>query len=79
MARRRSSLLSDATKLRLAQVQGAGDRVEPGYYGYLTSKEAGSFTKYALITAEQTLAGQQPGPGAQPQQPTMGLGPFPLR
>jgi len=57
LARNRKSLLSDATKLRLAQMQGAGDRVTPGNYGNLTSREAGSFTKYAIIAAEQALAG----------------------
>ncbi len=60
MARNRKSLLSDATKMRLAQVQGAGDRVRPGDYGNLTSREAGSFTKYAIIAAEQALASQAP-------------------
>lgn len=59
MARRRKSLLSDATKVHLAQIQGAGDRVSPGDYGNLTSREAGSFTKYAIIAAEQALAGGQ--------------------
>jgi len=59
LARRRKSLLSDATKIYLAQVQGAGDRVSPGDYGNLTSREAGSFTKYAIIAAEQALAGSQ--------------------
>lgn len=60
MARKRKSLLSDATKVRFAQLEGAGDRVQPGYYGNLTSREAGSFTKYAIIAAEKALAGQQP-------------------
>lgn len=59
MARRRNSLLSDATKMRLAALQGAGDRVTPGDYGNLTSKEAGSFTKFAIIAAEQALSGGQ--------------------
>jgi len=66
VARNRKSLLSDATKLRLAQVQGAGDRVTPGDYGNLTSREAGSFTKYAIIAAEQALAGQNPTPTPNP-------------
>jgi hypothetical protein len=56
VARNRPSLLSDATKLELARAQGAGDRVSPGDYGGLTSKEAGNFVKYALTVAEQTLA-----------------------
>lgn len=65
MARNRRSLLSDSTKLRLAQAQGAGDRAAPGDYGNLTSREAGSFTKYALLIAEQALSGQAPGlPGS---------------
>ena len=62
MSRRRNSLLSDQTKQLLAQVQGAGDRVQPGYYGDLTSKEAGSFTKYAIAAAEHALSGQAPIP-----------------
>lgn len=59
MARNRRSILSDAAKLQLAQVQGAGDRARPGDYGNLTSREAGSMVKYAIALAEQTLAGQQ--------------------
>lgn len=59
MARRRS-LLSDETKLYLARLQGAGDRAQPGDYGNLTSKEAGSMVKYAIMAAEQALAGQTP-------------------
>lgn len=70
MARNNKSLLSDATKLRLAQAQGAGDRVRPGYYGNLTSREAGNLVKFAIATAEQTLAGGQvppvPAPGGTP-------------
>lgn len=58
MARRRS-LLSDQTKLQLAQVQGAGNRATPGYYGNLTSKEAGNLVKYAIYVAEQSIAGVQ--------------------
>lgn len=56
MARRRS-LLSDQTKMQLARIQGAGDRATPGYYGNLTAKETGNFTKYAVYVAEQALAG----------------------
>lgn len=65
MARRRS-LLSDETKMYLARLQGAGDRAQPGDYGMLTSKEAGSMVKYAIMAAEQALAGQTPTatPGA---------------
>lgn len=66
MARNRRSLLSDATKLRLAQAIGAGDRVAPGDYGNLTSREAGSLVKFAIIAAEQALSGQAAGPPAQP-------------
>ena len=58
MARRRS-LLSDATKMHLARMQGAGDRAQPGDYGLLTSKEAGNMVKYAILAAEQTLSGQK--------------------
>lgn len=60
MARNRRSLLSDSTKMRLAQIQGAGNRVSPGDYGNLTSREAGSFTKYAIQVAEKALAGEAP-------------------
>lgn len=70
MARNRRSLLSDAAKVRLAQMQGAGDRVRPGDYGNLTSREAGSFTKYAIIAVEQALAGQSPPATAPAAQPT---------
>lgn len=59
MARRRS-LLSDETKMFLARLQGAGDRAQPGDYGGLTSREAGSMVKYAIMAAEQALAGQAP-------------------
>lgn len=62
MARNRRPILSDQTKVFLAQVQGAGDRVQPGYYGDLTSREAGSFTKYAVAAAERALSGQAPTP-----------------
>jgi small acid-soluble spore protein F (minor alpha/beta-type SASP) len=58
MARRRRSLLSDATKMKLAALQGAGDRVAPGDYGNLTSREAGNLVKYAIAEAERALAGQ---------------------
>jgi hypothetical protein len=60
MARNKRPLLSDETKMYLARIQGAGDRVRPGDYGLLTSREAGSFTKYAIMAAEQALAGQSP-------------------
>lgn len=60
MARNRRSLLSDATKLALSRAQGAGDRVSPGDYGALTSKEAGNLVKYALTVAEQSLAAETP-------------------
>jgi small acid-soluble spore protein F (minor alpha/beta-type SASP) len=63
---RNRSFLSDATKMRLAQLQGAGDRVSPGDYGNLTSREAGNFVKYALAAAERSLADQTPIP--QPDQ-----------
>lgn len=64
MARNRRSLLSDATKMQLAQAQGAGNRVAPGDYGNLTSREAGNFVKFAIQAVEQRLAGQTPqGPG----------------
>jgi small acid-soluble spore protein F (minor alpha/beta-type SASP) len=59
VARSRRSLLSDATKIHLAELQGAGDRVMPGYYGELTSRETGNFVKYAIMAAEEALAGQQ--------------------
>jgi small acid-soluble spore protein F (minor alpha/beta-type SASP) len=65
MSRNRQSLLSDASKLALAQLQGAGDRVSPGDYGNLTSREAGNFTKYAVMVAEKALAGGAPDPSAQ--------------
>ncbi len=61
MARRRS-LLSDETKMYLARLQGAGDRVQPGDYGQLTSREAGNMVKYAIMAAQQALAGQTPDP-----------------
>lgn len=60
MARNRRSLLSDSTKIYLAQLQGAGDRVAPGDYGNLTSREAGSLVKFAIAAAEQALAGTTP-------------------
>lgn len=66
MPRNRKSLLSDSTKIQLAQLQGAGDRVRPGDYGNLTSREAGSFTKFAIIAAERALAGQTPTPTPPP-------------
>ena len=65
MARRRS-LLSDETKMFLARLQGAGDRAQPGDYGGLTSREAGSMVKYAIMAAEQALAGQAPNTTAAP-------------
>jgi len=61
MARRRS-LLSDETKMHFARLQGAGDRVQPGDYGQLTSREAGNMVKYAIMAAQQSLAGQTPDP-----------------
>ncbi|MFO7273477.1 MAG: protein sspF [Bacillota bacterium] len=61
MARRRS-LLSEETKMHFARLQGAGDRVQPGNYGELTSREAGNMVKYAIQTAQQILAGQTPDP-----------------
>lgn len=68
MARNNRSPLSDATKMRLAQIQGAGDRVSPGDYGNLTSREAGNFVKYAIAAAEQSLAGQAPTVPATPRR-----------
>jgi small acid-soluble spore protein F (minor alpha/beta-type SASP) len=62
VARNRRSLLSDSTKVRLAQLQGAGDRVQPGYYGDLSSRENGNMVKFALAAAERSLAGQAPNP-----------------
>lgn len=53
----------------LARIQGAGDRARPGDYGQLTSREAGSFTKYAIIAAEQALAGQSPTIDSAATQP----------
>lgn len=87
MARRRS-LLSDDTKMFLARLQGAGDRAQPGDYGGLTSREAGSMVKYAIMAAEQALAGQAPNPTATPDTPTNttpqvtaqpGIAPFPTQ
>jgi small acid-soluble spore protein F (minor alpha/beta-type SASP) len=46
----------------LAQLQGAGDRVQPGYYGNLSSRENGNFVKYAIAAAERSMAGQAPTP-----------------
>lgn len=71
MARNRGSLLSDATKMQLARLQGAGDRVAPGDYGNLTSREAGRLVKLAIIAAEQQLAGQPISPSPT-QGPTQG-------
>lgn len=70
MARNKRSLLSDQTKMYLAQIQGAGNRARPGDYGLLTSKEAGSFTKYAIMAAEQALAGQTPAVNPTTNAPT---------
>lgn len=64
MATKRS-ILSDATKQRLAQAQGVTPE-SPGYYGNLTSKQAGNFVKLALQQAEQQLAAQNPPPPARP-------------
>ena len=35
--------------------QGVGDRVQPGDYGQLTSREAGNMVKYAIMAAQQAL------------------------
>lgn len=82
MARRRS-LLSDDTKMFLARLQGAGDRAQPGDYGGLTSREAGSMVKYAIMAAEQALAGQAPpvAPETSTPQATVqpGIAPFPTQ
>lgn len=89
MARRRS-LLSDETKMFLARLQGAGDRAQPGDYGLLTSREAGSLVKYAIMAAEQALAGQAPtvqqtpavpqAPSTTPQAAAQpGIAPFPTQ
>jgi hypothetical protein len=56
MSRRKQSLLSETTKQYLARIQGAGDRARPYDYGELTSREAGSFTKYAIMAAEALLS-----------------------
>lgn len=56
MANRRS-ILSDQTKIKLAELQGAGDRARPGDYGNLSSRECGNMVKYAIQLAEQSLAG----------------------
>lgn len=48
--------------MHFARLQGAGDRVQPGNYGELTSREAGNMVKYAIQTAQQILAGQTPDP-----------------
>ncbi len=74
MARKRS-LLSDETKMFLARLQGAGDRAQPGDYGGLTSREAGSFTKYAIMAAEQALSGQTPATPAATGARVTGQGP----
>ncbi|HYF91421.1 MAG TPA: small, acid-soluble spore protein, alpha/beta type [Symbiobacteriaceae bacterium] len=63
MARNRRSLLSDSTKIELARLQGAGDRVQPGDFGGLTSKEAGNLVKFAIAVAEQRLAANSPQVG----------------
>lgn len=60
MARRRS-ILSEATKYKLAALQGAAHKIEGNYYGKLTSEECGNMVKYALQLTEQQLAGQTPG------------------
>lgn len=60
MARNRRSLLSDSSKMELARLQGAGDRVAPGDFGGLTSKEAGNLVKFAIAVAEQRLAASNP-------------------
>lgn len=60
MARNRRSLLSDSTKIELSRLQGAGDRVSPGDYGGLTSKEAGNLVKFAIAVAERTIAANDP-------------------
>lgn len=65
VARNRRSLLSDSTKLELARIQGAGDRVQPGDYGGLTSREAGNLVKYAIAVAERTLATNNPQQSGQ--------------
>jgi len=63
VARNRRSLLSDSTKIELARLQGAGDRVQPGDFGGLTSKEAGNLVKFAIAVAEQRLAANSPQVG----------------
>lgn len=57
MAKKRS-ILSDETKLRLAAIQGAGSRAQPGDYGNLSSRECGNMVKLAVQLAEQQLSNQ---------------------
>lgn len=54
----KSKMLSDKTKFEFAQELGVAHLVTPGgslYYGNLSSRDCGSFTKMAVKRAEESM------------------------
>ncbi|HHT37751.1 MAG: small, acid-soluble spore protein, alpha/beta type [Candidatus Wallacebacter cryptica] len=61
---RRRGVMSDRLKYELAQELGFYDKVKNGDWGNITTREAGSLVKAAIIRAEKMLADHY----QQPQQ-----------
>lgn len=61
---RRRGVMSDQLKYELAQELGFYDKVKNGDWGNITTREAGSLVKAAIIRAEKMLADHY----QQPQQ-----------
>lgn len=61
MPRNRRGLMSYDLKVELARQLGAVHKIQDGYFGELTAREAGSLVRQAVLVAEKHLAGQEPG------------------
>ncbi|MFW5992393.1 MAG: small, acid-soluble spore protein, alpha/beta type [Halanaerobiaceae bacterium] len=52
-------IMSEKTKYELAEELGFSDKVKNGDWGNITTREAGSLVRAAIMKAENMMAGQE--------------------
>jgi small acid-soluble spore protein F (minor alpha/beta-type SASP) len=59
MAKKKSGIMSETTKHKLAEDLGFSDRIEEEGWGSITSQEAGNMVKRAIEIAEKKMVNEE--------------------